>query len=118
MSGDHLLRCAECDTQFVWTAGERHAGAQPALCPGCRRLAPAPGRQRGVVKWYSRGKGYGFITPAQGADVFVHKSGLVGESAALRVGQLVEFSVSHAARGAQAEQVVTLELEETPPQTQ
>jgi CspA family cold shock protein len=70
------------------------------------------------VKWYSRGKGYGFVTPIQGADVFVHKSGLTGESAALRVGQLVEFSVSHAARGAQAEQVVVLELGETPLQTQ
>jgi CspA family cold shock protein len=114
VSGDHLLQCAECNTQFVWTAGERRAGAPPVLCPGCRRLAPAPGRQRGVVKWYSRGKGYGFITPAQGADVFVHKSGLAGEPAALRVGQLVEFSVSHAARGAQAEQVVVLETEETP----
>jgi len=68
------------------------------------------------VKWYSRGKGYGFITPIQGGDVFVHKSGLVGEAAALRVGQLVEFGVSHAARGAQAEQVVVLELAETPQQ--
>lgn len=115
MFRDLVVRCAECDTQFVWTTGEQRDGVQPALCPACRRLAPAPGRQRGVVKWYSRGKGYGFITPAQGADVFVHKSGLTGESAALRVGQLVEFSVSHAARGAQAEQVVTLELEEAPP---
>lgn len=117
MSHDLVVRCAECDTRFVWTAGEQRDAAQPARCPACRRLAPAPGRQRGVVKWYSRGKGYGFITPLQGADVFVHKSGLAGESAALRVGQLVEFNISHAARGAQAEQVVTLELEEPPPQT-
>ena len=118
MSRDLVVRCAECDTQFVCTTDEQRDAAQPARCPACRRLAPATGRQRGVVKWYSRGKGYGFITPAQGADVFVHKSGLAGESAALRVGQLVEFSVSHAARGAQAEQVMTLELEETPLQTQ
>ncbi len=118
MSRDLVLRCAECDTQFVWTAGEQRADAQPALCPPCGRLAPAPGRQRGVVKWYSRGKGYGFITPLQGADIFVHKSGLGAEPATLRAGQLVEFSVSHAARGTQAEQIVTLEVEDAPGQTQ
>lgn len=118
MAGDLVARCTECDTPFVWTIGEQHGDARPTLCPACRRLAPAPGRQRGVVKWYSRGKGYGFITPLEGADVFVHKSGLAGEMAALRVGQFVEFSVSHTARGAQAEQVVALELEEAPPQAQ
>jgi CspA family cold shock protein len=109
-----VLRCAECATQFVWAAGEQTAQVRPALCPACQKLAPAPGRQRGVVKWYSRGKGYGFITPIQGADVFVHKSGLAAEATGLRAGQLVEFSVSHAARGAQAEAVTVLEVTEAP----
>ena len=75
---------------------------------------PAPGRQRGLVKWYSRGKGYGFITPAEGADVFVHKSGLGATADSLRAGQLVEFGVSQGARGMQAEQVVVLETDEGP----
>ena len=115
MCRDLLLRCVECETQFVWPIGEQSAADQPALCPACRKLAPPPGRQRGVVKWYSRGKGYGFITPASAADIFVHKSALGAEPAALRAGQLVEFSVSHAARGVQAEQVTI--LEEQPPTT-
>lgn len=114
MLRDAIVRCAECDTPFVWTVGEQRAAEPPTHCPACRRLAPAPGRQRGVVKWYSRGRGYGFITPLQGADLFVHKSGLAGETAVLRVGQLVEFSVSHTPRGAQAEQVEALAVEETP----
>ena len=114
MSRDLFLQCVECDTQFVWTVDEQTEGAQPTLCPACRKLAPAPGRQRGLVKWYSRGKGYGFITPAAGADIFVHKAGLGVMADALRAGQLVEFGVSQGARGVQAEQVAVLEVDEGP----
>ena len=114
MSRDLFLQCLECDTQFVWTVDEQTEGAQPTLCPVCRKLAPSSGRQRGLVKWYSRGKGYGFITPAEGADVFVHKSGLGATPDVLRAGQLVEFGVSQGARGMQAEQVVVLEMDEGP----
>lgn len=88
------------------------AGPLPDLCPGCRRLAPAAGRQRGLVKWYSRGRGYGFITPAAGPEVFVHKSALADEALSLRAGQLVEFGVSHGPRGIEAERVVVLEGDE------
>jgi CspA family cold shock protein len=112
MERDLVRRCAECGIDFVWTVGEQTIGPQPNLCLGCRKLAPASGRQRGLVKWYSRGKGYGFITPAEGAEVFVHKSGLGTTVESLRAGQLVEFGVSQGARGMQAEQVVVLEMDE------
>ncbi len=110
MERDLVRRCAECGIDFAWTIAEQAAGPQPDLCPGCRKLAPAAGRQRGLVKWYSRGKGYGFITPVTGAETFVHKSALGSETVSLRAGQLVEYGVSHGPRGAQAEQVVVLEL--------
>ena len=113
MDRDLIRRCAECGIDFVWTVAEQATGPQPDLCPGCRLLAPAPGRQRGLVKWYSRGKGYGFITPITGADIFVHKSALTPETASLRVGQLVEFGISHGTRGVQAEQVAVLESDES-----
>ncbi|HCK7253244.1 TPA: cold-shock protein, partial [Pseudomonas aeruginosa] len=29
-------------------------------------------RQTGTVKWFNEVKGFGFITPESGADVFVH----------------------------------------------
>jgi len=114
VSRDLFLQCVECLTQFVWTVDEQTEGAQPTLCPACRKLAPAPGRQRGLVKWYSCNKGYGFVTPAEGADIFVHKSGLGAAADALRAGQLVEFGVSQGVRGMQAEQVVVLEIDEGP----
>jgi len=97
---------------FVWTTTEQASGARPDLCPMCGRLAPAPGRSRGVVKWYSRARGYGFITPTQGPDLFVHKSALDPEHPALRAGQLVEFSRTATERGIEAEEVAVLEAEE------
>lgn len=46
----------------------------------------------GIVKWFNPAKGYGFITSADGVDVFVHisaveKSGLSG----IQEGQRVSF---------------------------
>lgn len=109
MPGDQLIRCAQCGTMFVWTPYEQASGApKPTACPACRLLAPAAGRQRGVVKWFSRAKGYGFITPIAGPELFVHKSGLAAEQPSLRVGQLVEFGLAHGPRGVQAVDLVAL----------
>jgi CspA family cold shock protein len=111
VSGDVLIQCAECGVPFVWTTAEQAASTGPDLCPMCSRLAPAPGRSRGLVKWYSRARGYGFITPIDGPDLFVHKSALDPDQPALRAGQLIEFSRTTGERGVQAEQVVVLEEE-------
>ena len=99
MERDLVRRCNECGIDFVWTVGEQATGPQPDRCSGCQKLAPSSSRQRGLVKWYSRGKGYGFITPAAGPDIFIHESGLGATADALRVGQLVEFGVSLGGRG-------------------
>lgn len=109
MSNDLVIRCVECSTAFVWTVREQAAGSRPSICPACRHLAPAPGRSRGLVKWFSRAKGYGFVTPVEGPDLFVHKAGLDPSQPPLRAGQLVEFTRVATERGVQAEQVVVLE---------
>ncbi len=111
MSQDTLILCAECGVTFVWTAASQVTGPRPVLCPACRLLAPASNRQRGIVKWFNHSKGYGFITPATGNDLFVHKSGLAPDQPLPRAGQLVEFAVVTAARGMQAEEVRALDAE-------
>lgn len=110
MAQDQLITCTECGTVFVWTYHEQGSGPKPVLCPMCRHLAPPPGRRRGLIKWFSRARGYGFITAADGPEVFLHKSGLAEGQPLPRTGQLVEFGVGHGPRGMQAEQVRVLEL--------
>lgn len=109
MAADRILRCTECGIDFVWTIQEQSDAAAPGRCPMCRLLAPPPGRARGLVKWFSRSKGYGFITPVSGPELFVHKSALAPDRPALCAGQLVEFAVVETARGRQAAAVVVLE---------
>lgn len=58
---------------------------------------------RGKVKWFSNQKGYGFITPENGKDVFVHFSAIQGDGyKSLQEGQEVEFEIENGAKGEQA----------------
>lgn len=52
-------------------------------------------RIRGMVKWFSNQRGYGFIAPEQGgSDIFVHFSNVTMSGyKTLREGQKVEFEV-------------------------
>jgi CspA family cold shock protein len=61
---------------------------------------------RGKVKWFNDSKGYGFIAPETGADVFVHFSAIQMDGfKTLREGQDVEFDVEPRDRGLQAKNV-------------
>jgi CspA family cold shock protein len=61
---------------------------------------------RGKVKWFSNQKGYGFITPENGKDVFVHFSAIQGDGyKSLEEGQEVEFEIEKGPKGEQATKV-------------
>jgi cold shock protein len=57
----------------------------------------------GTVKWFNDQKGYGFITPENGKDVFVHHSAILGDGyKSLSEGQAVTFDITAGAKGEQA----------------
>ncbi|NBN24468.1 cold shock domain-containing protein, partial [Proteus sp. G2657] len=55
----------------------------------------------GTVKWFDEGKGFGFITPADGSkDVFVHFSAIQSDSfKTLAEGQQVSFTMENGMKG-------------------
>jgi CspA family cold shock protein len=83
----------------------------PEHCPACRHLLPAAGRRRGVIKFYSQRKHWGFVTQPDGVELFFHRSALApGEEQPPHEGDLVEYSVEQSSRGPQAAQLRRLPL--------
>jgi CspA family cold shock protein len=105
LPADQFLICQHCQISFVWTGWEQVRDArQPDLCPGCRHLlANAP--RWGVVKWFDARKGFGFVTTADGADIYVRRKDL-RRGRSLRAGQWVSFRVGEGRNGARATDVI------------
>ncbi len=60
----------------------------------------------GTVKWFNADKGFGFISPESGPDVFVHFSAIQASGyRSLDEGQTVEFDVVDGPKGPQAANV-------------
>lgn len=63
-------------------------------------------RQSGIVKWFNDEKGFGFITPESGADLFVHFRAIQGSGfKSLKEGQKVTFIAVQGQKGLQADDV-------------
>ena len=64
----------------------------------------------GTVKWFNADKGFGFIAPESGEDVFVHFSAIQSTGyRSLDEGQTVEFDVTQGQKGPPAANVRPLE---------
>lgn len=60
----------------------------------------------GQVKWFDNRKGWGFLSQADGEEVFVHYRNVEGEGfRKLKDGQEVEFDVVEGDKGLYAENV-------------
>lgn len=67
-------------------------------------------RVQGTVKWFNGEKGYGFITQANGPDLFVHYSEIKGNGfRSLNEGERVEFEITEGKKGKQASAVTRLD---------
>lgn len=68
-------------------------------------------RSSGIVKWFSRLKGYGFIKPDDGTrEVFVHYSSIDGDGYRnLYEGDRVDFDLVDLGKGPQAKRVKTIQ---------
>jgi cold shock protein len=63
-------------------------------------------KEQGKVKWFNNSKGYGFISKADGKDIFVHFSAIAGDGyKSLEEGADVEFEVVSTPKGEQAANV-------------
>ena len=64
----------------------------------------------GSVKWFDDRKGYGFIEQEDGADVFVHHSGISGDGfKSLKEGDKVSFDIEQGKKGPAAVNVTVVE---------
>ena len=62
--------------------------------------------ERGKVKWFNAEKGFGFITPESGEDLFVHFRAIQADGfKTLKEGQQVSFVAARGQKGMQAEEV-------------
>ena len=61
---------------------------------------------KGIVKWFSSAKGYGFLGREDGKDVFVHYSAIQSNGyKTLKEGDEVEFDIVKGQKGQQADAV-------------
>ena len=108
---DQMILCERCGVTFLWTIEDQRSATgrpkTPPRCMGCAFLLPDPERARGLVKWYSARKKYGFITPHSGPELFAHRSSFI-DVGRLRQGDLVEFTIAQGEKGPEAVEIQLL----------
>ena len=64
-------------------------------------------RQNGTVKWFNDEKGFGFITPESGPDLFVHFRAIQSDGfKSQKKRKRVSFNAAHGQKRMQSDQVL------------
>jgi cold shock protein len=70
-------------------------------------------QQQGSVKWFNAVRGYGFITPDSGEEVFVHHTNILADGfRKLAQGDRVTFEVDNGPKGPYALKVRKVDAEQ------
>lgn len=85
--------------------------AEAMLEPETIQIDPETGKYLGRMKWYNPARGYGFIARGGGADIFFHKSAMLGDPMDLQEGQWVLYDVEEKKKGPEATEVEPYEGE-------
>ena len=113
---DTLVTCQECGRQFILTVEKQRQMAERGqeiviqdLCAACTQKVKYGDKLHGRIKWFDLEKGYGFIAPDEGRELFFHRSSVPlaedGTLPALEEGQEVLYEVTDSPKGPQAIQV-------------
>lgn len=105
----YILTVAVFFIPLVWVQSFSSFGEESELDDSESSDDVDDGRESGTVKWFNVSKGFGFITRANGEDIFVHFRSIRGRGhRSLKQGQSVKFSVSEGEKGLQADNVSVL----------
>ena len=99
-----LSSCSVCGAPFADARDRPAAHPQADACHVCRRHAPAPGRERGLVLGFNRRRRFGFLRASDGRRVFC-RGAQVEQGRRLRKGDVVVFWRVAGRRGPEAQEV-------------
>jgi CspA family cold shock protein len=81
-------------------AGSEHLDPALSATPPAELTRSSTGNEQGVVKWFNREKGYGYITRPNGAEIFVHYGAILSSGyRKLSPGDVVEYVLGQGPRG-------------------
>jgi len=102
----HWKLVVESGLAFLPVLLSRSTRKQFHLSSAIHHQAKVNEMEQGTVKWFNDAKGFGFLSRANGEDVFVHYSAIQSEGfRSLQEGQAVQFDVVKGPKGWQAENV-------------
>jgi len=77
-------------------------------------ILPTGDPVHGTVKWFNSGKGFGFVTLEDGADVFLHSSVIMNAGTTVNEGDRLRVRVGQGQKGRQVTEILEVEASTGP----